>query len=483
MRSPRRPRPLFLLPSLLLTALALAAGCAPLRHQPRPLDPEASAARLEARSLADPALRDYLAAQGQPREPWPRAAWDLPALTLAAVFHHPEIELARARARLAGAERHTSTTRPPWTLTLRPEYDSRSGGTPWGVGVLVGLPLDVGGKRRARTEQLARLEEAAVLEVAVATWRVRSRLRRHFADLHAAGDTRRALEAEQTERARLLTLVQRREAAGLASGADTASLRLRLAEGELALRRSVVRQEQALGALAEAAGVPLGQLRAVRLDFTAVAAAPPVPPAAALQRAALTHRIDLRRKLADYAAAEAALRLEVARQYPDVNLLPGFAWNDDEGIWSLATLALVPPGARTRALVREAELRREIEEKAFLALQGAVIADAQAAAARHAAAAAAHEAARRMEEEAAIRGRQVERQFERGHADRVELVQARLEAAVARRGALTALLELQQGLAAVEDALQRPLDNPDLLASVPVAAAVQTAPQSPVDDD
>ncbi|MEY2825037.1 MAG: hypothetical protein RLZ64_1575, partial [Pseudomonadota bacterium] len=38
-----------------------------------------------------------------------------------------------------------------------------------------------------------------------------------------------------------------------------------------------------------------------------------------------------------------------------------YFWDADESIWSIAGLALVPPRARTRALIREAELRREIE--------------------------------------------------------------------------------------------------------------------------
>ncbi|MBL8534513.1 MAG: hypothetical protein JNL33_11735 [Betaproteobacteria bacterium] len=43
------------------------------------------------------------------------------------------------------------------------------------------------------------------------------------------------------------------------------------------------------------------------------------------------------------------------------------------------------------------------------------------------------------------------------------------------RAAIVATLEMQQGLSALEDAVQRPLDNPDLLA-VPSATAAQPDP-------
>lgn len=486
MRTTTRPRRGAAIGTLAAVALLLG-GCAHETYRAKPLDPAATASVQEARSLASPGLRDYLAAQRQPVETWPRPSWDLAGLTLAAVYFHPDIEVARARARLAAAEKETSKTRLPYSITGRPEFNSKEtgGDTPWGLGVLVGLPFDLGNKRAARTEQLSRLEEAAALEVAVAGWRVRSRLRRYFVDLHVAETTQQALEAEQRERAALLRLMEKRLEKGYASSGDVGALRLKVAEGELAVRRAAVRRDQAIAGVAEAVGVPLAELQAARFDFAAVAGATPPPEGADIQRAALLNRIDLRRKLADYAAAEAAVKLEVARQYPDLTILPGYFWDADESIWSIAFSALVPPVARTRALIREAEARREVEEKAFVAVQASVIAEAQAAASRYRHAFEAHEAARRQIAEAAVRRQQVLRQFERGLADRVELVQAQLDAATTERTAVVAMLELQQGLSALEDALQRPLDNPDLMTGSQSTTAPADAGLNPalIDND
>lgn len=468
--------------SCAIAALLLAglqAGCTREVHRPQPIDAAASAAAYEARTLADPGLRDYLKAQGLGVDPWPRTTWDLEALAAAAVYLHPDVELARSRARLAAAEKATSTTRPPITLTVRPELNNKveHGETPWGLGVLAGLPFDLGDKRGARTAQLARLEEAAQLEVAVAGWRVRSRLRRHLVDLYVAETTLHALEAEQAARNRLLALLEKRLAVGYAGAGEIGALQVKVAEGELALRRATVRREQAFAGVAEAVGVLPERLQPVRLDFTAVAGAVRPPAGDDVRRTALLHRIDLRRKLADYAAAEAAVKLEVARQYPDITLIPGYFWDTNDAIWSIALSAFVPPRARTRALIREAEARREVEGHAFVALQASVISEASAAAARYRQAYAVHEAARRQIEVAAARRTQVARQFDRGHADRVELVQAELDAATVDRAASVALLELQQGLSALEDALQRPLDNADFAAAAPASPgpAAETA--------
>jgi len=466
---------------------ACLSGCARETYRDKPLDPAATAREYERRTLSSEALRAYFDAQGQPVSPWPPARWDLTTLTLAAVFHHPEIELARARARVSSAETRTSRTRQPITFSVRPEYNTRvpEGETPWGLAVLVGLPLDFGGKRDKRTEQLKRIEEAADLEVGVASWRVRSRLRRHFVDLYGSDRTVRALELEQEERRRLLALMEKRQAAGYASATDVSALRLKVAETDVALKRSAIRREQAFAGVAEAVSVPLEELGRVKLDFSALAT-PMVPPGREeVSRTALLNRIDLRRKLADYAAAEAAVKLEVARQYPDVTLLPGYFWDADERIWSIAFLGLLPPTARTRALIRESEARREVEEKAFLALQTSVIAEADAAAARYRLAWEAQSAARQQIDEAIARRARTERQFERGSADRVELVQVRLDTVVIERAAVVAMLEAQQGLSALEDALQRPLDNPDLDTAPKGVVTTQEATPNPalIDND
>lgn len=460
--------------------LLLVTGCTPLRYQARPLDAGASADAYAARTLGDPGLRDYLAAQGSAVQPWPRPRWDLASLSLASVYWHPEVTLAQARLAVALAETATSRTRQPYTLTARPEFNSKAaaGETPWGLGVLVGLPIDLGNKRAARTAQLERQQEAAELEVAAAAWRVRSRLRRHFVELYVAERNLQALAAEQRSREGLVALAERREQAGWSAPADTAAARARSAEGEVALARAQVRREQALAGVAEAAGVPLDALRRERLDFSALEN-PVAPPAdESLRRAALLNRIDLRRKLADYAVAEAAVKLEVARQYPDITLVPGYFWDADEAIWSLAGLGLVPPRARTRALVREAEARREAEQRAFTALQAAVIAEAAGASARYRSAWETLAAARRQIEATRARHARVARQFDRGHADRMELVQSQLDTLVAERGAVVAMLETQQGLSALEDALQRPLDNPDLAAAQPPQAGMPQATDS-----
>ena len=54
-----------------------------------------------------------------------------------------------------------------------------------------------------------------------------------------------------------------------------------------------------------------------------------------MRRQALQRRPDVRADLADYAASEAALRIEIAKQYPDIHLDTGCEYDRGLQKWDL----------------------------------------------------------------------------------------------------------------------------------------------------
>jgi hypothetical protein len=74
----------------------LLIGCANFKD--RPLNAVASAARLEARSLSNPQLRQFIdSVIGH------KKSWDIDSLTLAAIYYHPDVAFAQALADSAEA--------------------------------------------------------------------------------------------------------------------------------------------------------------------------------------------------------------------------------------------------------------------------------------------------------------------------------------------------------------------------------------------
>jgi outer membrane protein TolC len=88
------------------------------------------------------------------------------------------------------------------------------------------------------------------------------------------------------------------------------------------------------------------------------------------RRQALLSRADILASLSQYAASEAALQLEVAKQYPDVHLSPGYEFDQGDNKWSLGLTVTLPVLNQNRGGIAEAEARRLESGETFLALQG-----------------------------------------------------------------------------------------------------------------
>jgi len=76
---------------------------------------------------------------------------------------------------------------------------------------------------------------------------------------------------------------------------------------------------------------------------------------------ALQNRIDLRQKLANYAIAEANLKLEIAKQYPDMTFTPAYIYDFGYNVWGLGIQSLLMTTERNKAYINRATLFRELE--------------------------------------------------------------------------------------------------------------------------
>jgi outer membrane protein, heavy metal efflux system len=235
-------------------------------------------------------------------------------------------------------------------------------------------------------------------------------------------------------------------------GLDTVRVAIRSIEGQV---------KQTRAALAAAIGVPVSALKDVMFD---PADADRLPPPAALQPATLQHagllnRLDVQQLLAEYAAAEAGLQLEVAKQYPDVHLGPGYQWDQGVNKYAIGLSVELPILNQNQGPIAEAQARRKEIAARFLALQATVIGQTEQAVTRYQAAMAELAEADRLLAVQRQRLRTVQRSLEAGEADRLALASARVESATVARSRLDALRKAQAALGALEDAVQRPLDS------------------------
>lgn len=442
---------------VLAIALGLLAGCA--RFEPRPLSSSQTAAALEHRSLADPQLRHYLETNlHRGFAEWPLRVWGLEELSLAALYFHPSLDLARAQSQTASAAVQTARSRPNPVLSVVPGYSVNppSGVSPWFPAVSLDVPIETAGKRGYREAQARHLADAASLHLLSTAWRVRSQVRASLLELVAAGQRAAARQRQADLERRFLALLEQRSEVGALPRSDLTPARLALAALEAQLADARRQQAESRAALAEAMGLPVGALA----DLEFVLPAPPGIEGSAsvadARRQALWRRADVLAGLAEYAAAESALQLEVAKQFPDIHFGPGYQFDQGESKWSLGLAVELPVLNRNQGPIAEARARREEAAARFLTVQAGVLAEIDRA--LTARAAATEQLARQNQITQLARDRlaSVQALVNAGAADQLDLVGAQLEAAAAELAALEARLQLQRAEGQLADALQRP---------------------------
>ena len=92
-----------------------------------------------------------------------------------------------------------------------------------------------------------------------------------------------------------------------------------------------------------------------------------------VQQSGLLNRLDIQRSLLEYAAAEARLQLEIARQYPDIQLNPGYDFDEGHHKFTFGPTFPVPVWNRNSGPIAQAAAMRSEAEARFLALQSQVI--------------------------------------------------------------------------------------------------------------
>lgn len=418
--------------------VATLGGC--VHYAPAPLPPERYPAALEARRLDErPA----------------GAVWSGADLLTAALALNPQIAAARAKAATARAAARAAKLAPGPTLTLTAEYADES--PRWGYGAAADIPVDAGARRRTRvtTADLQALQ--AGYDVGEANWTVRTALAKARIERQSAAVDLALAERLVTVRRERLQRLERRVAAGEDDRALSLAAQAELGAAERRLADARGRSDQAAVALAKALGVAPAAVRSLAL--APLGEEPALDGLPAWRLKAALSRSDVLRAIADYDIAENALRVEVAKQYPEVRIGPGYTY--DHGVTKLPlSLSLVLPSYDlNRRAIDQAEAGRTAAGRAMEATQAEVLAAVDAAVGAVATARASLDrlanrdlpAARR----AAINAASAVRA---GEGDRVDDLAAQAAALDAELNRADARRTLWTALADLENALRRSFD-------------------------
>ncbi len=443
----------------IIIVVACLAGC--VRYEPQPLQPGRFETAFRARTLTDPQLREFVEKNfTHPPAIWPPAELDLKSLTLAALFYHPDLQVARARIASAQAAEITAGARPNPTASVLPTGVASAfpGEPPWLLAANLDVPIETAGKRPRRIDLARKLTASARLDFAETAWSVRARLRAALVEYFCAQRARDLFQAEARLQAQLTNVLEKRVQAGETSRFELTVARTQSLAAVIAWRAAETRAADARLAVASATGLPDAALQGQRLAWAGFEEPAQDVSTEVLLAAAIQGRPDVAGALSDYAAAEAALRLEIAKQYPDIHLGPGYEYDQGEHKFSLGASLTLPIFDRNQGPIAETKAKREEAAARFLKVQTAAIQEVEKAAADYHLAlaewAGANEAAGKLQEEAA---RAAEKQVQLGEGDRLALYYVQLQQDAALRARLDSLRKVQDAIGALEDAARRPL--------------------------
>jgi len=210
--------------------------------------------------------------------------------------------------------------------------------------------------------------------------------------------------------------------------------------------------------MAEAIGLPLRSIDGIDFTFDWEQSTDARLLSAEARREGLQGRADILAALADYAASQSALQLEIAKQYPDLHFNPGYQYDQGENKWQLGLSIELPVLNRNQGPIAEAEARRDEVAARFLALQAKVISEIDRALLNRAAVLEQLQQLENLQSAQRQQLNQLEVSLQAGAADQVELLTARIEFATTELSRLDALVKKQQAIGLLEDALQRPFD-------------------------
>lgn len=440
---------------LLLSAIGMAS-C--VRYQAAPISPAETLTAYDARRLESPHLEHFIRERGW-AEAWPPASWDLESLTLAALFYSPELDVFRARWHVAEAARVSAGERLNPPLGLSEGYNASAvDATPWIPAATLGLALETAGKRGIRIAEARRHAESVRRELLSAAWKVRSDLRAALVELSLAEQSESLSARRQAIVAEMAALLERQLEIGAVSANEVTQAHLALEEGRVDLLDAEQRRQRAKVELAAALGLPLSALTNSVLDFAGLAELDPSLSSHEARRRAVTERAGVLAALADYEASQEGLRLEIARQYPDLDIGAGYELDQTDSKWTLGLGLVLPVFHRNRGPIAEARARREEAASRLLSLQARVISEVDGALETAASASLRSAQVAAWVDELREREALAQRVHALGEMSRLELLGIELELNSSERSRLDAVAQLGRAVGALEDAMQSPAD-------------------------
>lgn len=449
----------------LIGLLLLAISCTTEPYQPHPISIDASTRYLRSQLPDHQDFATFLADQGIGSERLPLKAWDIQTIGQAARFFHTDLNVARAQWQAAVAAEITASLSPLPKVSSLLESSTNENGGPWSYGLAIEIPIETNNKKQLRIDRAKQLSEAAKIQIAHQAWRVEHRARLSYVDFVYAKHVLTLLEKERDIRQDILHMMEARLDHGMVSSVEVSQVRLHVQKNLQTLADQKAQIATAHARLAADCGLTLEAFERLPIESSDMPRLIPLQRLQSLrdslgvqaQDNALLNRLDLRSALVKYAAAESKLRLEIARQIPDIVIGPGYRYEQGDHVWSLGWASLLTASQKNRGLIAEATQLRALEAAEFEALQARIIGEIAQEQQTLAGTIQESEVASNLLDQQNQRLQQIQQQVTAGHSDRMSYRLADLESTLAELQLVQVNYKIAKSAIRLENAMQKPL--------------------------
>lgn len=445
-----------------LVSLLLMSACAQYAtYEPAPVEPETFIHAYLQRDLHHPDLQTFLHEQGYLKA----EEWDLRGLTLAGQFYSPELPVAAAEVAEAKAAIDQANVKPDTELEFIAEHhEEHDGISPFTLGSIFTWVYEPQVKRDARQRIAEAQLTIAEIQASLINWHVYDGVLDNYLASFDAAERIHLFDQELDNLRASITGLERGAELGAGADFEISRTRLELQQIQLSKSQEQGRYRQAISGLALAVGIPANDLRDVPLSYREFQELPDLSSETLqldqLQARALTERPDILRSLADYALAEANLFHAIAEQHPDIRLSPGFIFDQDDNIWTLASAFSLPNHLRHQTQINSAIAARQTAAQRFYALQARVINDVNQAHVQYETALETLHTADQLLADLASHAAKLQRQYDLGYTSEISLLREKQQELAALQSRQSILMQAWQAFASLEDALMTSLLTP-----------------------
>ena len=360
----------FILKKILLVFFAfLPTACSFIEYKEKPLDINEVHQKNKQSNFNDSDFLSYLKENNFNEVNIPFKSWGIDELLITQKYFNLQLKTADLELEYIESNEKIASLRP--LSSIGALYERGDVGDPSENLFKFGYTFtyETANKRLIRYELSFNETQLALLDKELIHWKLRRALIINLTEYINNQDLIQILKNKIRLQQSIVHMIQKRLNYGIASKVDVMRERIKFNSIQKELVKHQNLQLNTTKKLATLVGLSLEQFNLVAIDIkktkdkltSSLSRYFSDIDKTKMHSIALQNRIDLRQKLANYAIAEANLKLEIAKQYPDMTFTPAYIYDFGYNVWGLGVQTLLMTPERNKAYINRATLFRELE--------------------------------------------------------------------------------------------------------------------------